>query len=76
VLTVALGGWNNLDVHEVEQGGMSDEDYKAYFSLWTALESPLIIGVDMSGLPTRALTILNNPATAAVNQDPLGRPAI
>ena len=70
------GGWNDLDMLEVGLGGMSDEEYKAHFSLWAALKSPLIIGADMSKLTARALTILNNPAVVAVNQDPLGRPAV
>ena len=72
----APGGWNDLDSLEVGHGGMSDEEYKAHFSLWAALKSPLVIGADLRHLSAETLTILNNPAIIAVNQDPLGRSAI
>lgn len=70
------GGWNDLDMLEVGQGGMTDDEYVAHFSLWAALKSPLLIGADIRTLPAKALTILNNPAVIAVNQDPIGRPAM
>ena len=55
------GGWNDLDMLEVGQGGMTDDEYVAHFSLWAALKSPLIIGADIRVLSAKALTILNNP---------------
>ena len=69
------GGWQDLDALEVGMGGMSDEEYKAHFSLWAALKSPLLIGADIRQLSADALTILNNPAIIALSQDPLGIPA-
>ena len=69
------GGWHDLDMLEVGNGGMTDEEYKAHFALWAALKSPLIIGADIRHLSPSALTILNNPAIIAINQDPVGRPA-
>lgn len=69
------GGWQDLDMLEVGHGGMTDEEYKAHFALWAALKSPLLIGADIRHLSPEALTILNNPAIIAINQDPLGRPA-
>ncbi|KAK5046593.1 hypothetical protein LTR84_007354 [Exophiala bonariae] len=70
------GGWNDLDMLEVGQGGMTDEEYKAHFSMWAALKSPLLIGADLRKLSSTTLTILNNPAIIAVNQDPIGRSAL
>ena len=67
------GGWNDLDMLEVGQGGMTFEEYKAHFGMWAALKSPLLIGTDLRSLNAEALTILNNPAVIAVNQDPLGK---
>ena len=55
---------------------MTDEEYKAHFSMWSALKSPLLIGADLRDLSSKTLTILNNPAIIAVNQDPLGRSAM
>ena len=43
--------------------------------MWAALKSPLLIGADLRELSPSTLTILNNPAVIAINQDPLGRPA-
>ncbi|RDW84409.1 hypothetical protein BP6252_01999 [Coleophoma cylindrospora] len=67
------GGWNDLDMLEVGNGGMTDDEYVAHFSLWAALKSPLLMGNDIRTLSASALTILNNPAVIAVNQDPEGR---
>ena len=67
------GGWNDLDMLEVGQGGMTFEEYKAHFGMWAALKSPLLIGADLRSLDAEALTVLNNPAVIAVSQDPLGK---
>ena len=64
-----------MDMLEVGHGGMNDEEYKAHFSFWAALKSPLLIGADIRELGPEALTILNNPAIIAISQDPIGRPA-
>ncbi len=69
------GGWNDVDMLEVGMGGMTDEEYKAHFTLWAAVKSPLIIGADLRKLSAQALSILNNPAVIAINQDPPGVPA-
>ena len=61
------GGWNDLDMLEVGIGGMTDEEYKAHFSMWAALKSPLLIGADLRELSTQTLSILNNPAVIAVS---------
>lgn len=60
---------------EVGVGGMTDDEYKAHFTMWAILKSPLLIGADVRNLPPLAMTILNNPAIIAINQDPLGRGA-
>ena len=39
-----------------------------------ALKTPLIMGTDLRMLDAQALSILNNPAVIAINQDPLGSP--
>lgn len=67
------GGWSDLDMLEVGQGGMTDEEYKAHFALWAALKSPLFLGNDLRNMPASALTIINNPAIIALSQDPHGR---
>ena len=44
--------------------------------MWSALKSPLLISTDLRDLTAPALTILNNPAVIAINQDPLSRSAV
>ncbi|OAL51497.1 glycoside hydrolase [Pyrenochaeta sp. DS3sAY3a] len=67
------GGWSDLDMLEIGQGGMTDEEYKAHFALWAALKSPLFLGNDLREVSASALSIINNPAIIALNQDPHGR---
>lgn len=47
--------------------------YKAHFALWSAIKSPLLIGNDLRTMSASTLTILNNPAIIALNQDPKGK---
>jgi alpha-galactosidase len=44
--------------------------------MWAILNSPLLMGNDLRIVSPSALSILNNPAVIAINQDPLGKPAI
>jgi alpha-galactosidase len=44
--------------------------------MWAILNSPLIMGNDLRVVSPSTLSILNNPAVIAINQDPLGKPAI
>ncbi|RDW89591.1 alpha-galactosidase-2 [Coleophoma cylindrospora] len=69
------GGWNDLDMLEVGNGGMSDDEYVAHFSMWAAAKSPLIMGNDFRKIIPADLAILSNAAVIAVSQDPLGSSA-
>jgi alpha-galactosidase len=55
---------------------MTDDEYKAHFSMWAIIKSPLLMGNDLRKLSPKSLTILNNPAIIAISQDPLGRSAV
>jgi hypothetical protein len=59
-------------VLEVGNGGMSDDEYVAHFSLWSISKAPLLIGCDVTKMSNATLKILTNPEVIAVNQDPLG----
>ncbi|KAM0190524.1 hypothetical protein ACHAPC_002690 [Botrytis cinerea] len=69
------GAWNDLDMLEVGNGGMTDSEYVAHFSMWAVVKSPLILGNDLREIQPADLAILSNPAVIAVNQDPLGSSA-
>jgi len=59
-------------VLEVGNGGMTDAEYVAHFSLWAISKAPLLIGCDVTKMRPATLAILTNPEVIAVNQDPLG----
>ncbi|CAE6495792.1 unnamed protein product [Rhizoctonia solani] len=67
------GAWNDLDMLEVGNSGMTLEEQKTHFAFWAAAKSPLLIGTKLTGISTDALAILKNPRLLAVNQDPLGK---
>jgi len=67
------GHWNDPDMLEVGNGGMSDTEYRAHFSLWAILAAPLIAGNDLRNMRPEVRDILANGEVIAVDQDPLGR---
>jgi len=67
------GHWNDPDMLEVGNGGMSDSEYRAHFSLWAMLAAPLIAGNDLRDMRPEIHDILTNKEVIAVDQDPLGR---
>jgi alpha-galactosidase len=69
------GHWNDPDMLEVGNGGMTTNEYRAHFSLWCILAAPLIAGNDLRSMTPEIKEILTNKEVIAVNQDPLGREA-
>jgi alpha-galactosidase len=68
-----LGHWNDPDMLEVGNGGMTTTEYRAHFSLWAMLAAPLIAGNDLRNMTPETREILTNKEVIAVDQDPLGR---
>ncbi|MDQ1495884.1 MAG: alpha-galactosidase [Actinomycetota bacterium] len=66
------GAWNDPDMLEVGNGGMTDTEYRSHFSLWSIMAAPLIAGTDLRTASAATLAIYNNPDVIAVDQDPLG----
>ncbi len=66
------GHWNDPDMLEVGNGGLSDTEYRAHFSLWAMMAAPLIAGNDVAGMSAATRDILLNKDVIAVDQDPLG----
>ncbi|KAJ1383006.1 Glycosyl hydrolase, all-beta [Sesbania bispinosa] len=66
------GGWNDPDMLEVGNGGMTTEEYRAHFSIWALAKAPLLIGCDIRALDATTKEILTNTEVIAVNQDKLG----
>ena len=68
----APGHWNDPDMLEVGNGGMTAEEYRSHFSLWAMMAAPLIAGNDVSGMDAATRDILLNREVIAVDQDALG----
>ncbi|CAN6282633.1 unnamed protein product [Urochloa humidicola] len=66
------GGWNDPDMLEVGNGGMSEAEYRSHFSIWALAKAPLLIGCDVRSMSQQTKDILSNSEVIAVNQDSLG----
>jgi len=70
------GGWNDPDMLEIGNGGMTPIEYRAHFSLWAEMAAPLLAGTDLRTASTDTMAILLNEEVIAVDQDPLGRQGV
>ncbi|TBU34247.1 glycoside hydrolase [Dichomitus squalens] len=69
------GHWNDLDMLEVGNGGMTYDEYVTHFSMWALVKSPLILGNEITSMSDETKQIITNDAIIAVNQDSNGSPA-
>jgi alpha-galactosidase len=67
------GHWNDPDMLEVGNGGMTETEYRSHFSLWAILAAPLIAGNDLRDMRPETHDILTNKEVIAVDQDAMGR---
>jgi hypothetical protein len=68
----APGHWNDPDMLEVGNSGLSDTEGRTHFSMWAILAAPLIAGNDLRSMSAATLATLTNSEVIAVDQDPLG----
>ena len=66
------GHWNDPDMLEVGNGGLTDAEYRSHFSLWAMMAAPLIAGNDVTAMDAATREILLNREVIAVDQDRLG----
>jgi alpha-galactosidase len=66
------GHWNDPDMLEVGNGGMTETEYRSHFSLWAIMAAPLIAGNDIANMDAATRAILLNREVIAVDQDRLG----
>jgi alpha-galactosidase len=69
----APGHWNDPDMLEVGNGGMTTAEYRTHFTLWSMLAAPLIAGNDLRNMSADIKGILLNKEVISVDQDPLGK---
>ncbi|MCD6117531.1 glycoside hydrolase family 27 protein [bacterium] len=68
--------WNDPDMLEVGNGGMTIKEYKAHFSMWCMLAAPLMAGNDIRNMSGDIKSILTNKEVIALDQDALGKQAV
>lgn len=66
------GHWNDMDMMEIGNGGLTHFEEETHFALWAILASPLILGNDLRTISQETLKIIKNKDIIAVNQDSLG----
>ncbi len=66
------GRWNDPDMLEIGNGGMSPDEYRTHLSLWAMAAAPLIAGNDVRKMDDDTAAILLNKEVIAVDQDTLG----
>jgi alpha-galactosidase len=66
------GAWNDPDMLEVGNGGMSDDEYTTHMTLWAMSAAPLMMGHDVRKTDAHALKLLTHKDVIAIDQDALG----
>jgi len=65
--------WNDPDMLEVGNGGMTTEEYRTHMSLWVLLAAPLLAGNDLTSMTPETIALLTNSEVVAIDQDRLGK---
>jgi alpha-galactosidase len=67
------GHWNDPDMLEIGNGGMTVDEYRTHMSLWAILAAPLLAGNDLSTMTLETVALLTNHDVIAVDQDAAGK---
>jgi alpha-galactosidase len=65
-------GWNDPDMLEIGNGGMTVDEQRSHMNLWAMMASPLIAGNNIVTMDDTTKEILTNSEVIAVNQDAYG----
>jgi alpha-galactosidase len=66
------GHWNDPDMLEVGNGGLTLVENRTHFSFWALFAAPLMAGNDLQAMKPEIRDILMNREVIAVDQDSLG----
>jgi alpha-galactosidase len=66
------GHWNDPDMLEIGNGGMTTDEYRTHMSLWCILAAPLVAGNNLAAMDAETQELLTNPEVIAIDQDTLG----
>jgi len=67
------GHWNDPDMLEVGNPGLTLAESRSHFSIWCMLAAPLMAGNDIRTMKPEILQILTNKEAIAIDQDSLGK---
>jgi hypothetical protein len=67
------GHWNDPDMLEIGNGGMSVTEEQSEFSLWAEMAAPLVAGTNLAAASAATMSIYTNKNVIAVDQDSLGK---
>jgi len=67
------GHWNDPDMLEIGNGGMTADEYRTHLSLWSMLAAPLLAGNDLRSMTPDVRDILLNREVIAIDQDRAGK---
>ncbi len=70
------GHWNDPDMLEIGNGGMTADEYRTHMSLWSLLAAPLIAGNDLRSMTDETKSILMNRDVIAIDQDRDYKPVV
>jgi Alpha galactosidase A/Alpha galactosidase C-terminal beta sandwich domain/Carbohydrate binding module (family 35) len=66
------GGWNDLDSLELgngDQAGLTADQRRSSFTLWSMASAPLLLGTDLTHLDATDMAMLTNDRLIGVDQD-------
>ncbi|HYO23365.1 MAG TPA: glycoside hydrolase family 27 protein [Lacipirellulaceae bacterium] len=67
------GHWNDPDMLEAGNPGLTFAESRAHFSLWCILAAPLMAGNDVRIMTPEVKQLLTNAEVIAIDQDPAGK---
>jgi len=66
------GHWNDPDMLEIGDGGLTPAEDTTHFAMWCMFAAPLFLGTDLSKLTSAQLSLVSNPELIAIDQDSEG----
>jgi alpha-galactosidase len=66
------GHWNDPDMMEIGNAGLTDIEQRTHMSMWAMMAAPLLIGTDLRTATPQTMEIYGNRDLIAIDQDRLG----
>ena len=70
------GAWNDPDMLEIGNSGLTTTEQQTQFSMWAEMAAPLLIGTKLTTASSTALAMLGNTAVITIDQDALGKQGV